>query len=41
MGELVVTRIWMGGVVAMMLLFAAIALVGYLQHRRREQLGED
>lgn len=37
MAELEVTRIWMGGVVSMMLVFAAIALVGYLQYRRRQK----
>ena len=35
MEELVVTRVWMGGVVAMMLVFAVIAVVGYLRYRRR------
>lgn len=35
MAELEVTRIWMGGVVSMMLVFAVIALVGYLRYRKR------
>ena len=35
MEELVVTRVWMGGVVAMMLVFAVIAVVGYFRYRRR------
>jgi hypothetical protein len=34
MAELQVTQLWMGGVVAMMIMFAAIALVGYLRKRR-------
>lgn len=37
MAELEVTRIWMGGVVAMMLVFAAVALVGYAHRRRHEK----
>jgi len=36
MEELEVTRLWMGGVVGMMLVFALIALVGYLFRRRHE-----
>ena len=35
MAELEVTRIWMGGVVSMMLVFAVIAFVGYLRYRKR------
>jgi hypothetical protein len=35
MAELEVTRLWMAGVVGMMLVFAVIALVGYLLRRRR------
>ena len=34
MEELEVTRLWMSGVVGMMLVFAMIALVGYLFRRR-------
>lgn len=37
MAELEVTRIWMGGVVSMMLVFGTIALVGYLKYRRRQK----
>ena len=36
MAELEVTRIWMGGVVSMMLVFAVIAFLGYLKHRQRQ-----
>ena len=35
MAELEVTRIWMGGVVSMMLVFGVFALVGYLRYRNR------
>lgn len=35
MEELVVTRVWMAGVVTMMGVFALIAVVGYVQYRRR------
>ncbi len=35
MAELEVTRIWMGGVVSMMLVFGLFALVGYLRYRNR------
>ncbi len=31
MEEIVVTRLWMAGVVAIMAIFGAIALVGYLR----------
>jgi len=37
MEELVVTRLWMAGVVGMMLVFAIIALVGYTIRQRREK----
>ncbi|WP_286829582.1 MULTISPECIES: hypothetical protein [Kordiimonas] len=33
MNELNVTHLWMGGVVAMMLVFGAFALVGYLRQK--------
>jgi hypothetical protein len=32
--ELTVTRLWMAGVVAMMLVFGVIAAVGYLRRKR-------
>jgi len=35
MEELAVTRLWMGGVVAMMLVFGIFAIVGYLRRRGR------
>ena len=41
MAELVVTRIWMGGVVTMMVVFAAIALAGYVRYRRRKNTEDD
>ena len=37
MEELEVTRLWMGGVVGMMLVFALVALVGYVLRRQREK----
>lgn len=37
MEELEVTRFWMGGVVSVMLVFALIALAGYILRRRREK----
>jgi hypothetical protein len=37
MEELEVTRLWMAGVVGMMLVFATIALAGYVLHRRRDK----
>ena len=33
MEEIVVTRLWMGGVVAMMVVFAAIAVIGNLRQQ--------
>lgn len=35
MEEMVVTRIWMAGVVTMMVVFAVIAVVGYRRKKRR------
>ena len=35
MEDLVVTRYWMAGVIAVMLVFAAVALVGVLRNRRK------
>jgi hypothetical protein len=37
MEELEVTRLWMTGVVSMMLVFALVALVGYVLRRQREK----
>lgn len=37
MEELEVTRLWMGGVVGMMLVFAAIAMAGYVLRRKRDK----
>jgi len=39
MEELEVTRLWMAGVVSMMLVFAVVALVGYLYRRRSGHTG--
>lgn len=33
MDEIVVTRLWMAGVVAMMVVFGAVAIVGVLRQR--------
>lgn len=41
MEELAITRIWMAGVVSMMLVFGALALVGYLSARKREKKDGD
>lgn len=35
MDEIVVTRLWMAGVVLMMLAFAAIAVVGHFRQKNR------
>lgn len=35
MEDLVVTRYWMAGVIAVMLVFAAVALIGVLRNRRK------
>ncbi len=35
MEDLVVTRLWMAGVVAMMIVYGVIALVGYLKSRSK------
>ncbi|WP_277345608.1 hypothetical protein [Pseudomaricurvus alkylphenolicus] len=37
MEELAVTRLWMGGVVVMMLVFAGIAFVGVLLEKQEEK----
>ncbi len=37
MEELTVTTFWMGGVVAMMLIFGAIAVVGLYQQKRAQK----
>ncbi len=36
MEDLVVTRLWMAGVVAMMSVFGVIALIGYLKSRSKK-----
>jgi hypothetical protein len=36
MEELVVTQLWMGGVVLMMIVFGVLAAVGYVLHKSRE-----
>jgi hypothetical protein len=42
MDELIVTRLWMAGVVAMMLVFGVTAVIGVLrQKRERETKGLD
>lgn len=33
MEEIVVTRLWMAGVVSMMVIFAVIAVVGYVRNK--------
>ena len=35
MEDVIVTRFWMAGVIAVMALYAAIAIVGYLRNRRK------
>lgn len=37
MDEIVVTRLWMAGVVAMMLVFAVTAVIGVLRQGRGEK----
>jgi len=41
MEELEVTRLWMGGVVGMMLVFAVVALAGYLLRRRHGEIQKE
>lgn len=36
MEELVVTRVWMAGVVAMMLVFGVTAIVGVMRQKNRQ-----
>lgn len=36
MDELVVTRFWMGGVIAVMVIFALIALVGHFRSGKKK-----
>lgn len=36
MEEIVVTRLWMAGVVAAMAVFGVAALIGYLQRAKRD-----
>jgi len=38
MEDLVVTRLWMAGVVAMMFVYAVIALVGYYKSRSKNSV---
>jgi len=33
MDEIVVTRLWMAGVVSMMAIFAVIAVIGYMRNK--------
>lgn len=35
MEDVIVTRVWMAGVIAVMALYAGIAIVGYLRNRRK------
>lgn len=37
MEELQVTQMWMGGVVLMMLVFAALAGIGYILRKKRDE----
>ena len=37
MKELVVTQVWMGGVVLMMLVFGVLATIGYFLRKSRER----
>jgi hypothetical protein len=37
MEELQLTRLWMGGVVLMMLVFGAFAVTGYMMYRSRNR----
>ena len=39
MEELVVTRYWMAGVMAIMVIFGAIAVVGVIVNNRRDRSG--
>lgn len=41
MEEIVVTRLWMAGVVGMMLVFAAIAVVGLLRQKSNDAKNTD
>lgn len=34
MEEVVITRLWMAGIVAMMVIFAIIAAVGYIRQKK-------
>jgi hypothetical protein len=41
MEEIVVTRLWMAGVVAAMLVFGIIALIGYRRQNSNSDAGDD
>jgi hypothetical protein len=41
MDEIVVTRLWMAGVVAMMLVFGITALVGLARQNNNDKTSED
>jgi hypothetical protein len=41
MEEIAVTRLWMAGVVAAMLVFGIIALIGHLRQRANTDAGDD
>jgi hypothetical protein len=36
MEEVIVTRVWMAGIVAMMAIFAVVAAVGYIRKNNRQ-----
>jgi len=41
MEEIVVTRLWMAGVVAAMVVFGVIALIGYRRHDNNSESNDD
>ena len=40
MDDLAVTRVWMAGVVGMMLLFGVIALIGYIKKPKEDEAND-
>ena len=41
MDEIVVTKLWMAGVVTMMVVFAVIAVIGYLRQKPNNENAQD
>jgi uncharacterized membrane protein len=41
MEEIVVTRLWMAGVVAAMAIFGIAAVIGYLRREKRDNVSEE